>query len=119
MLQDDLYTVIGNIELSLHRSLAILGCYCILKKQEFYNNVKALYDALPQELISSRVYLESQKEENIYFFLSKFSIMIDKSPSFLGFILVNRDTIMTIIDEIYATLPEDIIICRKIDSLSD
>jgi len=112
MLQDELYKVMLNIEIFIDSSYTFFGSYRVVKKDKLFNLFKMLYNALPQQLISNRDYLNSKKEENIFSLLGQVSVLIEKSKKYLGYILVNKNTILDIIDKIYATLPEDILICR-------
>ncbi len=112
MPQEKLYETIQNIEVFIEESFNIFGNYIIVRKNELYNKFKLLYDNLPQELISNRDYLNSQKEENIFSLLRQVSIIIEKPKDYLGFILINKQNLIVIIDRIYMTLPEDIKICR-------
>jgi len=60
--------------------------------------------------------LNSQKEENIFSLLNKMSFMLEQSKTFLGFMLVNLNTIRTNLDKMYASLPDDMKICRGDDN---
>ena len=117
MTQDKLYAAIAQIEEYIDNGLTLLGYYCIVKKSGLYNKFKLLYDSLPQELMDNRDYLSRQKEENIFSLLNKVSFMLEQSKTFLGFMIVNVNTIMISLEEMYASLPEDIKMCRGDDNI--
>jgi len=117
MTQDKLYTAMTQIEDYLDKSLSILGLYSLVYKPVLYNKFKLLYDSLPQELIDNKDLLNSQKEENIFSLLNKMSFILEQPKTFLGFMLVNKNVITSNLDEMYASLPEDIKICRGDDNM--
>ena len=118
MSQDKLYTAMNQIEDYIYKGFPIFGLYSLVYKSGLYNKFKLLYDSLPQELIDNKDLLNSQKEENIFSLLSKMSFMLEQSKTFLGFMLVNINIITSNLDKMYASLPEDIKICRGDDNIT-
>ena len=117
MSQDKLYTAMTQIEDYIYKGFPIFGSYSFVYKSGLYNKFKLLYDSLPQELIDNRDYINGQKEENIFSLLNKMSFMLEQSKTFLGFMLVNVNTITNSLDKMYASLPEDIKMCRENGSI--
>ena len=111
MSQNKLYTAINQVEECITKSFLILGSYSLVYKTELYDKFKLLYESLPQELIANRDELNRQKEENIFTLLNQMSFMLEQSKTFLGFIIVNVNTITDSLDKMYVSLPEDIKIC--------
>lgn len=119
MLQDKLYTAMTQVEEYIDKGFTLLGYYRLVKKSGLYNKFKNIYDSLPQELIDNRDYLNRQKEENIFSLLNKMSILLEQSKTFLGFMIVNVNIITSCLDKMYASLPEDIKMCRGDDSIME
>lgn len=111
MSPDKLYTAMTQVEECIDKGFNLLGYYRLVKKSDLYNKFKLLYDSLPQKLIDNRDYLSSHKEENIFTLLNEMSFMLEQSKTFLGFIIVNVSAIMSSLDKMYASLPEDIKMC--------
>ena len=110
------YTVMRQIEAYIDNGFTILGSYKIVKKTELYNKFKTLYNSLPKEIIDNKDYIIEQHEENIFSLLSKINFMLEESKTYLDFIVINIKTIIIYIDKMYIALPEDIMICRKLNN---
>ncbi len=114
MSPDKIYTAITQVEECIDSSLRLWGYYYrVVNKSCLYNKLKNLYDSLPKELIDNKDFLNRQKEENIFTILNEISLMLEQSKTFLGFMIINVYTMTNRIDRMYASLPEDIKMCRK------
>lgn len=118
MAQNELYTAMNQIEEYLYQGFSVFGgCYRLVKKSDLYNKCRLLYESLPQELVDNKELLSRQKEENIFSLLNRMNIVLDQFKTFWGFILVDVNTITSILDKMYASLPDDIKICRGNDNI--
>lgn len=103
-----------DIDNLLYQTPLTIGGYCLLKKTELYNRFKAFYDALPNELLEYQDYLHKHKKDNIFVQLNKITSIIAQTKDFCGLIIVNKNLITSILDKIYALIPDDIKFCLNV-----
>ncbi|MBQ4115057.1 hypothetical protein IJD34_06600 [bacterium] len=111
MQADNFYSAISKFEDTIDRSFKFLLFFdhmAICSKQQILKDLKNLYKSLPQEIQENKKILLSSNKPNTLKQLEFLSKTINASKDFWGFIVLDIGIVTSLIDEIYAVLPDTI-----------
>lgn len=108
MTKNNPYKILEQIEKLVYKGFRVFGGYSFVHKMSLYNKFQEFYNILPQELKDNRDVFIAQAEENVFSLLNEINFKLERSRSYLGFILIKVDFIMNKLDMIYAVLPDNI-----------
>lgn len=112
----DIYEKLKRLEIALAKSFPILPGYLyVLNINTFKTCLSDVYNSIPQEVKDAREFLSGRGQSGIYDFLKVFEINLSKGIPIIPnlFSIVKLNNFESLIDKIYATLPEEVMDARK------
>lgn len=111
-----IYESLKLLEIELEKSFSILpGYLCVLNVNRFKSLLSSVYNSIPQEVKDAREFLSGRGQSGIYDFLKVFEINLSKGIPIIPnlFSIVKSNNFESLIDKIYAALPEEVMEARK------
>lgn len=123
---------IKELEEQIHSGykLPIMKGYAAIQKSGIEKIIDDIYHFLPEDVIAARHYLRTRnydltrenitsdnppKPSNIYDTLKMFEGLFEQSVFFVKFSIVKISDVEKLIDRLYVSLPEEIVIAERFD----
>lgn len=112
----EIYDRLKEFEVYLSSSILLLQKYAFVSRSSILQKIDTIIQALPDELRNNSDSILARQEFSTYTILDRMTgyILIKKDIFNTGCIIVNKDFLIQLIEEIYAQIVEDILIIKNL-----